>query len=180
MPAGRVAAGLQMDEIPPRQMRVSQFIFDVPTDVYPQLVAVTDEPTITTSFDVGMVDLTENEPQGPQPQEIVALVNEYINMTAWEQAYDLYAQESKDRVPFDAYKSRQASAMESDPASMLDISFPSVDMQGNRATVDAVLGLSNEEGEYQDKITSQLVLEEDGWKIVMREETVDFILGTGE
>ena len=180
LPAGHDVVGLRMDEIPPRQMRVSQFIFDVPTDVDPELVAVTDEPTITSSFDVGVVDLTENEPQGPRPQEIVALMNEYINMTAWEQAYELYSEESKARVSLDAYESRQATAMESVPASTQDISFPSVDVQENQATVDSVLDLSDEEGEFQDKITYELVLEEDGWRIVMSQKAVDFILGTGE
>jgi hypothetical protein len=149
-------------------------------DVDPELVAVTDEPTITSSFDVGVVDLTENEPQGPRPQEIVALMNEYINMTAWEQAYELYSEESKARVSLDAYESRQVTAMESVPASTQDISFPSVDVQENQATVDSVLDLSDEEGELQDKITYELVLEEDGWRIVMSQKAVDFILGTGE
>jgi hypothetical protein len=36
-----------------------------------------------------VVDLTEVAPQGPRPQEILALQYEYFNMTAWKQAYEL-------------------------------------------------------------------------------------------
>jgi hypothetical protein len=34
----------------------------VPTDVEPELLAVTDEPTIYSSVDVGAVDLREDDP----------------------------------------------------------------------------------------------------------------------
>jgi hypothetical protein len=58
--------------------------------------------------------------------------------------------------------------------------FPSVDVQGDHATVDSVLDLPNEEGQYQDKITSELALGESGRRIVMREESYEFFLGPRE
>jgi hypothetical protein len=45
----------------------------VPTDVEPELLAVTDEPTIYSSVDVGAVELTEDDSQGPRPEEIFVL-----------------------------------------------------------------------------------------------------------
>jgi hypothetical protein len=45
----------------------------VPTDVEPELLAVTDEPTIYSSVDVGAVDLREDDSQGPRPEEIFVL-----------------------------------------------------------------------------------------------------------
>jgi hypothetical protein len=52
-----------------------------------------------------VVDLRESDPQGPRPEEILALQFEYINMTDFERVYDLFAQESKDRVSEQDYVS---------------------------------------------------------------------------
>ena len=61
------------ENIPPRQMVVILFTFDMPTDVEPELLAVTDEPTIYSSVDVGAVDLREDDSQEPRPEEIFVL-----------------------------------------------------------------------------------------------------------
>jgi hypothetical protein len=180
VPGGRMSPQLQMDEIPPRQMRVSQFIFDVPTDVEPELVAVTNEPAIDTDLDVGVVDLTKNDPQGPRPEEILALQYEYSNMTAWEQAYDLFAQESKDRVPLEEYVSEQNRFAQETPTAIIEYSFPTVDVQGNHATIERVFTASDPEGEYQDKVTQEAVLEENGWRILMRDDQYELFLGGEE
>lgn len=171
---------LAMDEVAPRQMRVSQFIFDVPDDADPGLVAVTDEPTIASSFDVGVVDLTESDPRGARPEEILALQYEYGNMTAWEAAYELFAQESKDRVSEQAYVSVMEKALSGSVSAFTEYSFPSVDIQGNRATIERVATDSTEEGEFQDTATQEMVLEDAGWRIVMRDEQYGFFLSGGE
>ena len=93
-------------ELAPQQVDVGQFHFDVPQDAEPKWLAVYDTATSASAsaatspahYDIGDIDLTKDEPQGPQPQEIPALHYEYLNMTAWERAYELFAQESKARV----------------------------------------------------------------------------------
>jgi hypothetical protein len=165
---------LALDDIPPRGMVVSQFIFDVPTDVEPELLTVTDEPTIYSSLDVGAVDLREDDPQGPRPEEILALQYEYTNMTAWEQAYGLFAQKSKERVPLEQYVKRN----EEDVASAItEYSFPSVKVQGDKATIERVFSWETEDDEGQYKATQEAVLEDEGWRIVMRDEQYKYFGG---
>src|SRR5215208_4846763 len=120
---------LALDDIPPRGMVVSQFIFDVPTDVEPELLAVTDQPTIYSSQDVGVVDLRDDEPQGPRPEEIYALQLEYNNMGEYERDYALFAQESKARVSEQVYTSRNRRDDQQDNGfSFPQYSFPSVEI----------------------------------------------------
>lgn len=151
-----------VDDIAPRQMLISQFVFDVPTDVYPELLIVRDEPTIDSSFEIGNVDLTEDDPQGPRPEEVLALQSAYVSMTAWESAYELYAQESQERIPFGQYRPRQVQAAEENPTAITDYAFPSVEVQGDRATVERIYTFNDASGEIQDRATNELVLEDDG------------------
>src|SRR5918995_1839286 len=109
-------------------MRLSQFIFDVPTEVEPELLAVAEEYTTTTgSAELEVVDLRESDPQGPRPEEILALQNEYFNMTDFERAYDLYAQESKDRVSEQVFVGAQKEAKQQgvSPTNPTSYSIPS-------------------------------------------------------
>jgi hypothetical protein len=180
VPGGRMSPEMRMDEIAPRQVRVSQFVFDVPDEVDPELVAVTDGPTVTSSFDVGAVDLTESDPQGPRPEEILALQYEYGNMAAYEQAYELFAQETKERVSEQTYVFAQERDNQENSIAFTGYSFPSVDVRGDRATIERVATYSNEDEAGRDKATQEMVLEDDGWRIVMRDEQYDFFLGGGE
>ena len=155
-------------------MLVSQFIFDVPTDVEPELVAVNNQPTINTYEDVGVVDLTESDSLGPRPEEILALQYEYTNMTAWEQAYDLFAQESKERVSLEQYAKRN----EEDVATTItEYSFPSVKVQGDKAAIERVFSWKTEDEEGQYKATQEAVLEDEGWRMVMRDEQYKYYGG---
>jgi hypothetical protein len=105
---GKTEVYEETDDFPPPRalkdiardgLRLSQFIFDVPTEVEPALLAVAEEATTATgSAEVAVVGLRESDPQGPRPEEILALQSEYFIMTDYERVYDLYAQESKDRV----------------------------------------------------------------------------------
>src|SRR5215216_4960859 len=54
-------------------------------EVKPELLAVAEEgATATDSAEVRVVDLRESDPQGPRPEEILALQFEYYNMTDYE------------------------------------------------------------------------------------------------
>lgn len=178
-PPHRLSPELALVEIPPRGMLVSQFIFDVPTDVEPELLAVTDEPTINTSLDVGVVDLRESDPQGPRPEEVLALQYEYYNMAEYEKAYELFAQETKDRVSEQAFTSlNRRDDQQGKGFSYTRYSFPSVNIEGNQATIEVVRSISTADtDEAQDRITQEAVLENEGWRIVMRDEQYKTYLG---
>jgi hypothetical protein len=177
-PPHRLASELAVEDIPPRGMLVSQFIFDVPKDVEAELLAVTDEPTISSSFSVGAVDLQQNDPQGPRPEEIFALQMEYFNMAAYEQAYELLAQESKARVSEQTFVSKNEQIDKQDRVAFIKYSFPTVSVEGDRATMQTVRTYSTDsKGEAQERITQEAVLEDEGWRIVMRDEQYEFYEG---
>jgi hypothetical protein len=152
-------------------MRLSQFIFDVPTEVEPELLAVAEEVTA----ELGVVDLKESDPQGPSPEEILALQAEYFNMTDFERAYDLYAQQSKDRVSEQAFVGAQKEAKQQgvSPTNPTSYSIPSAEIEGDRATIHFV-GIEppvEREGLHLSRVThaheAELVLEDEGWRIMM-------------
>ena len=165
-------------ELGPRQMLLGQFIFDVPTDVEPETVAVLyEDETEEARGEAGAVDLTEEDPQGPRPEEVLALQYEYGNMNAWEQAYELFAQESKNEVSQEDYVGTWE---EEPPQSLTQYAFPSVEVKGDHATIERVYTAATQDGEVQDKATQEAVLEDEGWNIVMREDQVKFFLAGGE
>ena len=150
-------------------MRLSQFIFDVPTEVEPTLLAVAEEGTA----ELGVVDLRESDPQGPRPEEILALQAEYFNMTDFERAYDLYAQESKDRVSEEVFVGPQKEGKQQDVSYTTPTSYsiPRVEIEGDRATIHVVGVSPPVEGEGLHRITvpyeAEAVLDDEGWRIMM-------------
>ncbi len=52
-------------------------------------------------------------------------------------------------------------------------------VQGEAASVDVVFTTSSAEGEQQFYRTQQLVREDGGWRVVMRDDQVAAFLGTG-
>ena len=151
-------------------MRLSQFIFDVPTEVEPELLAVAEEVTA----ELGVVDLRESDPQGPRPEEILALQAEYFNMTDFERAYDLYAQQSKDRVSEQAFVGAQKEGKQQgvSPTNPTSYSIPSAEIEGDRATIPLVGIEPPVEGEGLHRVVTdpheaEAVLEDEGWRIMM-------------
>jgi hypothetical protein len=158
-----------LQDIAPQGLRLSQFIFVVPTEVEPELLAVAKEAEEATgSAEEWMVDLRESDPQGPRPEEILALQYEYYNMTDFERVYDLFAQESKDRVSEQVYVSLQREVIQEGGTSLFpSYSFPYTLIEGDRATMLVVL-YSDAEGEGQGRAHwDKAVLEDEGWRIVM-------------
>jgi hypothetical protein len=173
-------------ELAPRQVELSQFIFDVPQDVEPELLAVNSSGSYATATaspnaeEIGVIDLTKEDPQGPQPQEILGLMYEYYNMTAWEQAYELYAQESKARVSEQVFVSQNQQDDQRNATSFTELSFPTVNIEGDRATMQVVRSYTTEnEGDAQEQITQEAVLEDEGWRIVMRDEQYKYYTNGG-
>jgi len=157
---------------------VSQFIFDVPTDVEPESVAVSDQPSIDRVQDVGAVDLTHSDPRGPRPEEILALQYEYTNMTAWEQAYALFAQKSKDEVSEQEYAAYFPKAAPN--SSVIEYSFPSVVVHGDHATIERVFTGATPKERSQSKATQEAVREEADWRILMRSDQVKAYKSVGQ
>src|SRR5215207_2844699 len=152
-------------------MRLSQFIFDVPTEVEPELLAVAEEAIGSAVPEV--VDLRESDPQGPSPEEILALQNEYFNMTDFERVYDLYAQESKDRVSEQVFVSAEKKAKQQGVSYTTPTSYsiPSAEIEGDRATIPLVAVEPPVEGEGLHRVThaheAEAVLDDEGWRIMM-------------
>ena len=122
-----------------------------------------------------MVDLRESNPQGPRPEEILALQSEYFNMTDFERAYDLYAQESKDRVSEQVFVGAQKEGKQQgvSPTIPTSYSIPRVEIEGDRATIH-VVGIEppvEREGLHLSRVThaheAEAVLEDEGWRIMM-------------
>ncbi len=179
---GKTEVYEETDDFPPPRalkdivrdgMRLSQFIFDVPTEVEPALLAVA---STTTAPSAVVVDLRESDPQGPRPEEILALQSEYFNMTDFERVYDLYAQESKDRVSEQVFVGAQKEAKQQGVSYTTPTSYsiPSVEIEGDRATIHVVAVEPPVEGEglHRDRVVTyaheaELVLDDEGWRIMM-------------
>jgi hypothetical protein len=138
-----------LGDIAPDGLRLAQFVFDVPKEVEPELVAVAQENTTAkVSEEEWVVDLRQSDPQGPRPEEILALQYEYSNMTDFERVYDLFAQESKDRVSEQDYVSLGREMIRVSGYLFPSYSFPSVEIEGDRATIQVVY-YSDAEGQHR-------------------------------
>jgi hypothetical protein len=159
-------------ELAPRGLLLGQFIFDVPVEVEPEfLIGLYQDDMDEPRGEAGNVDLTEEEPTGPGPDEIYALQMEYFNMGEYDREYALFAQESKDRVSEQEFVSgNKREDQKYGRTAFTEYSFPSVKIEGDRATLQIVRSWSSEDDEGQVQDTQEAVLEDEGWRIVMRGE----------
>jgi hypothetical protein len=167
-------------ELAPGQMGTGQFIFDVPASADPEQVTVAlgDDPE-HPGGGAGAVDLTRRNPLGPSAEEILALQYEYLNMTAWERAYELFAEESKREVTLEQYQTYMDSGHNERPTAVIEYAFPSVEFKGVRTAIEREFTLATPYGEHQQKATQEAVLEDEGWRIVMRDDQIKALLQRG-
>jgi hypothetical protein len=122
---------------------------------------------------------TESEVDTSQeqaPEDVLAAQYEYINSADYENAYALFAEQSQQLVSLEQYSAFfEANA----PYLVSDYSFPSVQVQGETATVEVAFTASWAGGEGQFNKTQQLVQEDGGWRVVMRDDQVAAFLETG-
>ena len=171
---------LGTSELAPGQMDTAQFVFDVPTGVVPELVKVSlDNDSEHPGGEAGAVDLTRRDPRGLRVEEILALQYEYLNMTAWKRAYELFAEESKREVSLEQYEAYMDSGQRERPTAVIEYAFPSVEVEGDHAAVERVFTLSTPDGEHRQKATQEAVLENEGWRIVMRDDQIRALLQRG-
>ena len=167
-------------ELAPGQLGTGQFIFDVPASADPELVMVSfEEDPEHPGGEVGAVDLTRRDPMGLGAEETLALQYEYLNMTAWERAYELFAEESKREVSLEEYETYMDSGHGERPTAVIEYAFPSAEVEGDRAAIEREFTLATPYGEHQQKATQEAVLEDEGWRIVMRDDQIRALLQRG-
>lgn len=165
-------------ELAPRELGIGQLIFDVPEDVEPVRLNLSVEDASGQPTGQGAtVDLTRQDPQGPSPEEILALYYTYGNMGAYAQQYALFSYESKQRITEEQFVSYFESIY---PSGTKDFSFPSVDVRGEEATVEIVRTDFDGEGEEQVQITQEMARQEEGWRVVAREDQVESLTAEPE
>jgi hypothetical protein len=156
-------------ELAPRGVGVGQFIFDVPQDAEPSKLAVAPGCGSEMGLDAPTVNLAEKDTSGVSPEETLALYYEYGNMKDWRREYAMFADESKAQVSEEQFVNYWDAAP---PGFIGEYSFPSVEVNGDSATVTAVRTTSLAEGDNQDRVEQELVREDGVWKIVMRDDQI--------
>ena len=114
-------------------------------------------------------------PEEQSPEETLALQYRYINAGDYEDAYALFAEQSKEAVPPEQYR---AFFEENAPYSLTDYSFPSVEVEGETATVEAEFTVDSASGQESYERTQQLVREGGEWRVVMRADQAAAFAGT--
>ena len=167
-------------ELAPGEMGTGQFIFDVPAGADPESVRVSyeDDPE-DLGGETGAVDLARRDPLGLSAEEILALQYEYLNMTAWKRAYELFAEESKREVSLEEYETYMDGGHSERPTAVIEYAFPSAEVEGDHAAIVREFTLATPYGEHQQKATQEAVLEEEGWRIVMRDDQIRALLQRG-
>jgi hypothetical protein len=103
----------------------------------------------------------------PEPEEVLASQYEHINAGAYGAAYKLFDDQSQRAISLGKYKAYFASVA---PYEITGCSFPSVQTQGDEASVVVDLDVSSSEGEDAYRVTQRLVREDGAWRLVMRDE----------
>ena len=113
----------------------------------------------------------EDSSEQASPEETLELQYQYINSGEYEQAYELFTDDSKAAVTLEQYEAYfEATA----PYEITDYSFPSVQVDGDTGSVEAAVTVSTgTAGVQQYPITQQMSLTNEGWRVVMRDEQIE-------
>lgn len=114
-----------------------------------------------------------SEPQAPE--EILARQYQYINEGNYATAYSLFSEQSQQFVTLEQYIAFFESF---DFYQVTSYSFPSVEVQEDEATIDAIFSVSTPTGEEQYQEVQQMELTDNGWRAVMRNDQVQAFVGT--
>ena len=107
--------------------------------------------------------------QEQQPEDVLALQSEYINSGDFEEAYSLFAEESRREVSLAQYR---AFFEDNAPYSVTDYSFVPVRVRGDSASVDTEFTVTSASGVERLERTQEFVCERGDWRVVMRPEQV--------
>lgn len=121
--------------------------------------------------------LPKSQSEGQSPEDVLTSQYEFINAGDYESAYALFDEGSKRAATLEQYKAFfEANA----PYSVTGYSFPSVEEQGDTATVEAAFTVNSASGQEQLQRTQQLVSQGGEWRVVMRAEQVEAFTGADE
>jgi hypothetical protein len=115
-------------ELASNDVIVAALVFDVPRDAKPESLSI--------GANIGYFDLTRANLEKVAPEEILALSWEYTNMGDAQLAYELFSTDSQAQVTQEQYAAGTASYIK-EP--IIDYAFPSVEISGDRATVERVI-----------------------------------------
>ena len=160
-------------ELQPRGLGLGQFVFDVPADAEP--VALTagyinlgdSAASAGGTSQAGNVDLTRQAEPGSSPEEVLALQYEYLNMQAWDLAYGLFAERTEELIT----EARYTEVNEQEVSNVItQYSFPSVEVEGNNATIERLITYSEGGVKGHDKATQEAVIDGGVWRLLMRQD----------
>jgi hypothetical protein len=129
-----------------------------------QLVTVEQTVEETTSVMGGPCIIQERP-----PEDVLALQYEYINSGELEEAYELFAEQSRREVSLAQYSTFFE---DNAPYSVTDYSFVPVRVGGDSATVDAEFTVTSASGVERLVRIQEFVCERGDWRVVMRPEQV--------
>ena len=107
--------------------------------------------------------------QEQSPEDVLALQYEYINSGDFEEAYSLFAEQSRQEVSLAQYR---AFFEDNAPYSVTDYSFSAARVRGDSASVDAEFTVTSASGVERLERTQEFVCERGDWRVVMRPEQV--------
>jgi micrococcal nuclease len=111
----------------------------------------------------------ETAPHEESPKEMLASQYRHINTGDYKAAYALFDAQSQQTVSLAQYR---AYFRNNAPYSIDRYSFPSVEVSGDSATVTADLSVHSTTGHDRYQVTQQLVRQDGGWRVVLRDEQV--------
>ena len=121
---------------------------------------------------------TTEEPSASEeqaPEDVLALQYEYINTRNFEDAYALFAEQSRQEVSLRQYRAFfEANA----PYSVTDYAFSPAQVQGDSASVDVEFTATSAWGAERLERTQEFVRENGEWRVVMRPEQVAIFTAT--
>src|ERR687890_1265349 len=119
---------------------------------------VTVERTVEqTTVATGGPCVTQEQP----PEDVLALQYEYINSGDFEEAYVLFAEQSRQEVSLAQYR---AFFEDNAPYSVTDYSFSAARVRGDSASVDAEFTVTSASGVERLERTQEFVCERGDWR----------------
>lgn len=124
-----------------------------------QTVAVTQPATPEETTDTA----EERAPAEASPEDVLALQYQHINAGRYQEAYSLFTEQSRQLVSLAEYRAYFESVA---PYEIDAYSFPSVQVQGDTATIEAAITASTgPTGTEQYQRTQQMVRSDEDWRV---------------
>ena len=107
-------------------------------------------------------------------EQVFSLHYDYINEGNYQAAYELFAEQSREQVSYQQY---EAFFTNFSLYRVENPSFLSVQVDGNRSTLNMRFTIVTSSGEERYEVTQQAVLEDGSWRIIMRQQQIEAFVG---